>query len=209
MVIPSVASANQLNILDEIGQFAPDQPLHIDIEDGNFIPNITFGMKTVSAIASVWAGPLDAHLLVTNPARYIHPLAGCGIKRVAFHIEATEYPLEIINQIRGAGVQAGLAFNLKTSLDSLYIFANIIDYVIVMTSEPDNEGQRFRFPACERIKTVRQILPAGKEVWADGGIDAQRLPDVYRAGADTVIMGRGIFGADNPRETFKEMNHLR
>lgn len=208
MIIPSIASAKQLKIYEELNRFSSDQPMHIDIEDGNFIPNITFGIKTVNEIAKLWKGPLDAHLLVTNPVYYIRQLFECGIGRIAFHIEATEYPLDIIRGIKKLGMVAGLALNFKTPLCSLEMFIEDIDYVIVMTSEPDNSEQRFHALACERIKSVRKILPYGKGVWADGGITAKHLGDICKAGADTVIIGRSVFNAEDPKKELESMNKI-
>lgn len=209
MIIPSIASANQLKLVEELRKFAPNQPLHIDIEDGNFVPNITFGMQTVKAIAENWRGTLDVHLLVTNPAQYIKPLAECGISRIAFHIESVEYPLVYIEKIKQLGLKPGLALNFKTCLSSLKMFIDEIDYLIIMTSEPDQSAQRFRLPAYERIQTVRNMLPNTKEVWADGGILVESLSDVYDAGADTVIMGRSIFQARDPKKELEILSLRR
>lgn len=193
-VIPSIASADPLRLGEEIKRVSGWPLLHIDIEDGSFVPNITFGEKTVRAIASCAGQKLDIHILAYHPRRYLALARECGAERVAFHLEAVRYPLEILGEIRRLGMKAGLALNFTTGPEEIAVFSDALDYVIVMTAEPDGRGQQFYPPVLEKIKRLREILPENKEIWADGGIGKRELALVKEAGADTAIMGRAVFG---------------
>lgn len=189
---------------DELKRLGKTGCLHIDIEDGNFIPNITFGLKTVRALAAYTDTPLDVHLLVANPYEYIVPLAQCGIKGVAIHYEVVGYPLLILETIRSNGMRAGLALNFKTCPDAIAPFTEGLDYVIVMTAEPDGLGQRFRPGMLAKISSLRRMLPAHVSIWADGGIGIAELPDVLHAGADTAVIGRAIWENPDPAAAYRE-----
>lgn len=197
-IIPSIASADQLSIAEEIRRIGDWKKLHIDIEDGNFVPNITFGEKMTEAIARFSKQELDAHLLVNHPEQYLSMLKRCGVKKIAVHIEALQYPLAIINQIREMGMVPGLAVNFMTSPETVKMFADAAQYVIVMTAEPDNKGQEFHPPIISKIASLRKALPETTEIWADGGINEANMRQVTDAGAATLIMGRCVFKAKDP-----------
>lgn len=208
VINPSLASANPLYLLDAV-TCLPESPwLHVDIEDGNFVPNITFGLSTVREIARHAVAPLDAHLLVARPEWLLPGLAELGIRRTAVHYEAVEYPLEVLATIRRLGMRAGLALNFKTNAEALEPFVGGLDYIIVMTAEPDGEGQKFRPGLLDKVARARRLLPAGVEVWVDGGIGEAELPRVVAAGADTVIMGRAVWSAPDPVARYRELSCL-
>ncbi len=199
---PSIASASPLALLDSMQRLGKVQRLHFDIEDGNFVPNITFGLKTVRELLRHAAAPADAHLLVTNPDDYLDDLAACNISAVAVHYEALRYPLVPLTAIRRHRMRAGLALNFNTPAEALAPFAAAVDYVIVMTAEPDGGDQRFYPPMLDKIRRLRGILPPEAEVWADGGIGAAELARVAAAGADTAVVGRAIWAADDPAAAY-------
>lgn len=205
-LIPSIASADQLHIGDEIDRVRGWDRLHIDIEDGNFVPNITFGEKTVRAISRTAVRELDVHLLANAPCQYLKMMEECGIRTAAAHIEALPYPLEFLNGAKNAGMKAGLALNFATPAEAVSVFSDALDYVIVMTAEPDAGSQTFYPPILQKIRRLRAILPEGKEIWADGGINRSNMVSAAEAGADTLIMGRCVFGADDPLETLKSLS---
>lgn len=198
-IIPSIASADQLRLAQELARvdFLPD--LHLDIEDGNFLPNITFGIKTVRSIAKEWCGSLDVHLLVTNPGLYIDDLVACGVSAVSFHVEATPYPLELLCHIKSHGLRAGIAINPATPLNRATYCLGHVDYLLLMCSEPDGRGQVFLPDMPKRIRVASCLLPVSKELWVDGGIGRAEAAVVCDNGADVVIMGRAVFGAANSR----------
>lgn len=199
-IIPSIASADQLRIGEEIKRLHNWRLLHIDIEDGNFVPNITFGEKTVRAVAAAAPQELDAHLLVRHPETYLDMLKECGVSKIAVHIEALDYPLETLRRVRKMGISPGLAVNLKTMPDAIEMFKNDVDYILVMTAEPDFCGNEFYPPVLEKMERIRGMMPEAVEIWADGGIHEKNMEAVIGAGATTLIMGRSIFGNQDTGE---------
>ena len=143
-IIPSIASAPQLDLKCQLDRIKDVPYVHIDVEDGNFLPNITFGMKTVKEVAAYSKAELDVHLLTTNPIKYIHELSESGISAVCGHMEALPYPLEFLHEVRRTGMKAGLALNLSMPIEQINSYIGSFDYLLLMTSEPDSCGQRFR-----------------------------------------------------------------
>ena len=204
--IPSIASADQMHIAREIDRVRNLHRLHLDIEDGNFVPNITFGMKTARQIAAYCgeAMTLDAHLFTTQPELWVEPLAACGVKRLAVHIESTRYPLDILSLIKASGMVAGLALNFVTPVQTLEPFWERLDYILVMTAEPDGEGQCFYAPMLRKLEQA-VAMAQGRPVWADGGLDGDNIAAVARTGATAAIVGRSVFNAADPAEAVREM----
>ena len=204
-IIPSLASANQADLKGELQRLDGIARLHLDIEDGNFIPNITFGLRTVRDVARMCDMEMDAHLMVTDPYQYIEPLASLGVRGIAVHIEGLSYPMKTLNLIRNLDMRVGLALNPRTSLEELSYYAHALDYVLVMTAEPDLLGQQFQPRMLEKIKRLRAMLPNQAEIWADGGIKTFHLSILVDVGVSTVIMGRAIFEAEKPTELIKQL----
>lgn len=207
-ILPSLASANQLSLAQEIRKIEGTPYLHLDIEDGNFLPNITFGMKTIIAACQLADFQYDAHLLVNDPLNYIDPLYNCGIAKIAFHIEAESYPLRILNKIRKLGMKAGLALNFKTPIDEVLPFVNAIDYIIIMTAEPDDQKEQFNPLMLTKINYARKVLPCSIEIWVDGGLNESTLQHVIQSGADTAILGRTIWNHEQPRQLIQTLSEL-
>jgi len=202
-ILPSIASADMLSIQRTLDRLGNDGRLHLDMEDGNFIPNITFGMKTIRAISAYSGLSLNAHLMVTNPMLYIDDLAACGVKELSVHIEALPYPLEVLTYIRSKGMKAGLALNFITPVSVVEPFAEALDFLLIMTSEPDGGDQTFRASSLKRIAEARALLDPSVSIWVDGGIGEAQLPQVVAAGADTVVMGRAVVGHEDPKERIR------
>nr|WP_326165242.1 ribulose-phosphate 3-epimerase [uncultured Oscillibacter sp.] len=208
-LIPSLASADPLDLRGAIDSVPEAGMLHMDIEDGNFIPNITFGLRTVEAVSGRYPDRrLDVHLMVSDPGAYLEGLLEAGAARIAFQVEAASYPAALLSRIRAGGAQAGLAFDLRTPLELAGIYADRLDHVLLMTAEPDGEGQRFNPWALSRIARARAILPERVGIAVDGGISPELLPQVVRAGADTVVLGRAVWGAERPGERYRELTAL-
>lgn len=196
-IIPSVASANPLYLAEEMQAFPPETPLHIDIEDGNFVNNITFGMRTVRAIANAFPQyPLCFHLMTTAPDHYFREIAACGGREVAVHFESLPYPAETLCAIRELGMKAGLALNLRTPVEQIAPFIEYLDFVMLMTSECGSGGTNglgFCLASHGRIEKMRALLPKEKELWVDGGIDETELARCFALGVDAVVAGRLLF----------------
>ncbi len=206
-IIPSLASANLLMIANELDRLGAATRLHIDIEDGNSIPNITFGISTLKQIADYSDALLDVHLLVIDPYPYIEACAARGVRALSAHYEALPYPMDFCQKVRDAGMQCGIALNCKTPAGSLIPFVSFIDYCLIMTAEPDGRRQRFMPPMLEKIEQARSIMPTKSGVWADGEIGVQELRQVVGAGADAVIVGRAIWGAADPSARYRDLCH--
>lgn len=196
-IIPSVASANQLFLAEEIGAFPAGTLLHMDIEDGNFVNNITFGMRTVRSIANMFPQhPLCFHFMATNPSQYFEEIAKCGARQVAVHFEGLPYPSEELCRIRELGMIPGLAINLRTPISQVEPFFEYIDFLMVMTMDSGyggTNGLGFCFANHDRIRQARAALPAGKELWVDGAMDETEMKNCFALGVDAVIAGRMIF----------------
>ena len=203
-ILPSIASANPLCYGEEIRRLGNVGYLHLDIEDGNFIPNITFGLKTIRAIASASRAALDVHLMTSCPGDYLDGLCQAGVQSICFHIESESYPLRLLNKIKCLGMKAGLAINMKTSLEELRMFLKEMDYLLIMTAEEDSEGQCFREESFDRISQAREMLSDHGELWVDGGICPYHLPRLCRCGVDRAVMGRAVFGEENPQEAIRQ-----
>ena len=202
-ILPSIASADQLALREEIARVEKCGRLHLDIEDGHFIDNITFGKKTVAAISREFHGVLDAHLMTTHPEAYLPWLHDIGMKAICGHIEALMYPKQFLRQARAFGMRAGLALNMKVHPETLCAYLEDLDYALVMTSEPDAGEQTFFPCACKRVAQIRSLLRPETELWCDGGIQSEHLRKLHNAGMDTAVMGRAVFSADDPAAAIK------
>ena len=205
VIDPSLASAKQLNLQKQIDLLEDYPYLHLDVEDGNFVPNITFGMKTISEVAAYTEKQLDAHLMVTDPDSYIDELINAGVKKIAFHIEAEKYPAVVLQHIRRRGGCAGLAFNEMASAELARPYIDKLDYLLIMTSEPDGEGQKYNPFLIHKIRQARKLFPPKISIMVDGGVSETTMKEVIEAGADTLVMGRAVWGAKNPAEKIREL----
>ena len=200
-VLPSLASADPLNLGGCIRELGDYPYLHLDVEDGNFISNITFGMKTIRAAAGVSKQELDAHLMVSDPRPWVEELLAAGIRNIAFHAETQRYPYELLHRIREAGGRGGLAFNFMEDPAAALWYLDELDYVLIMTSEPDGQDQLFRPDLIRKVRAVRQMLPARVSICVDGGVSQSNMVQLSQAGADSLIMGRAVWNTEKPGET--------
>lgn len=196
-IIPSLASANPLCLQSQIDELKGYPYLHLDIEDGNFVPNITFGIKTIRAVGMYSDKVLDAHLMVMKPEEYIDDLVDAGIQKIAFHIEKVSYPAVVLKHIRNRGAKAGLAFNCMGQIGQILPYADFVDYLLVMTAEPDGGGQMFNPYMLDKIAEARKVLPEHISIMADGGIVESNMRLVKDAGASEIIMGRAVWNAED------------
>lgn len=201
-IVPSIASSNLLEIGEEVRRVTKVGYLHLDVEDGNFSPDITFGMDMIQAVAEHTNAVLDAHLMVSDPLKYIDPLCDCGVEWIAPHIESTLYPSEPLGKIHARGKKAGLALNYKTDVRELEPYFDQLDYVLLQTSEAGDTGLSFREFCFEKIARARKLLPKHISLWADGGITGDILPRLAQCGLDHAVMGRAIFGAKDPQAEY-------
>lgn len=204
-ILPSLASADQLCLKSEIEKVKFTKHLHFDIEDGNFVPNITFGMKTIRRACTILEGvEYDAHLMVTDPLDYIDELGALGFAAVAFHWENAPYPLRIIRKIQGLGMKAGIALNPRTAAEEIQGYLSEADYFLLMSSEPDGAGERFQPNVLPKIRFLRNQAEK-KEIIVDGGINEENYQSIIDAGADGIVLGRAIFQSEAPRTFIEDL----
>jgi len=202
-VAPSLLAADYLRLGDEIRRVAEAGAdyLHFDVMDGSFVPNISFGMDMARRAAECGL-PVDAHLMIINPEKYIDAFVGAGARIITVHAEAATHLHRCLQQIRAAGCLAGVALNPATSPDCLRYVLGDFDLALVMTVNPGYGGQKL-IPACiDKVAEVRSMLDrAGIQaiVEVDGGVNLQTAPKLTTAGADMLVAGSALFGAADAR----------
>lgn len=195
IISPSIASANPLRLEEEVKRLDTTlyTDLHVDIEDGHFIPNITFGLKTVKRLRAVTDLPFSFHLMVSYPIDYLEEICACCPSVIFAHIEALDYPSLFVDAVHRRGGKAGLAFNPKTPIAPFEYVLSRADAVLIMTAEPDGQGQQFIPAMMEKVQQVRQAHPA-IELWVDGAVTVDRVEELERVGVTHAVMGRAVFG---------------
>jgi len=175
--------------------------IHLDVMDGHFVPNLTFGPKTIKALRRRTRLPIDAHLMIDEPGRYLDEYLDAGCDSITFHVEVRE-PIEpTLRRIRAAGRAAGLAVRPKTALAALEPFRALLDIVMVMTVEPGFGGQAFMADMLDKVAAARAArVRRGARflIEVDGGIAPDTAPAARRAGADAFVAGNAVFGAADP-----------
>lgn len=181
---------------------------HLDIMDGVFVPNISYGFPVVEAIASKAEKPLDVHLMIVQPEKYIDRFARIGVSMLSFHLNATDKPAQALLHIRESGMKAGLVINPDIPVESLFPYLHLCDYIILMSVFAGFGGQRFIEDTYERIRTLkaeidRLGLPVMIEV--DGGVSPANAKTLAEAGAEILVAGSAVFKAENPAEVIAMM----
>ena len=174
---------------------------HLDIMDGVFVPNISYGFPVVEAIARKARKPMDAHLMIIRPEKYIGRFAEAGADMLSFHLNATDTPSEALAMVKDAGMQAGLAINPDIPVESLFKYLHECDFVLIMSVFAGFGGQKFIETTYSRIETVKnKIMRSGLSclVEVDGGISPANARSLADAGADILVAGSSVFGASNP-----------
>ena len=198
-VVPSVLSADFARLADEIAEItlAGINMVHLDVMDGHFVPNITIGPPVIAKLRKVSDLVFDAHLMISEPAKYIEPFARAGADHITFHIEVADDPLELIGKLHDLDCSAGICLNPETPVEDIAAVAPHCDMVLVMTVHPGFGGQEFMPEAAEKVAQVREIVGPDVRIEVDGGIDPQTTLIVVSYGADTLVAGNAIFGKND------------
>lgn len=205
-LFPSIASSNLLYIGDTLKKLESWPYLHIDIEDGNFIPNITFGLKTIRAICSELKDKyVHVHLMVTNPMDYLEELAKCNVNAVVTHIEALEYPMQFLKKCKSLGMETGLSLNIKTAPEETKVFWPLMDQMLFMTSEPDNAGENLYEPALERVIDFASNMQEKLDIYVDGGLTKDSLYLLNKSGVNGAVLGRLVFQNEDPLKALENI----
>ncbi len=182
--------------------------LHLDIMDGHFVPNLTFGPLLVAAIRRLTRLPLDAHLMITAPELYLPQFAEAGADIITVHAEATPHLHRCLQQVRSLGCQAGVALNPATGIDVVEQIAGDIDLLLVMSVNPGFGGQAFIEAVLPKIQHCRGLLDERNDsclLQVDGGLNRDTITRVAAAGADTFVVGSALFGASSVRTELEEL----
>lgn len=194
-VAPSILSADFAKLADEIAEIesAGVNMVHLDVMDGHFVPNITIGPPVIAKLRKVSKLFFDAHLMITDPAKYAKAFVDAGANHITFHIEVADEPEKLIDQLHELGCTAGVCLNPETPVEALEKIAPLCDMVLVMTVRPGFGAQKFMPEAAKKIVQIREIVGPEVRVEVDGGIDPQTTPIVVSYGADTIVAGNAIF----------------
>lgn len=212
-IAPSILSADFANLERDIQRISTADYVHVDVMDGMFVPNITIGIPVVKSIRPTTALPLDVHLMIVEPGRYVEQFCDAGADLVTVHVESdTEEKLhDAIARIHAKGKRAGVVLKPKTPAETVLPFLNEVELVLVMTVEPGFGGQKFMPSALDKLRWLkaekdRRGLKFLLEV--DGGVDAATAPQCVAAGADVLVAGSAIFGAADPAAAVRAMAAL-
>ncbi len=226
---PSLLSADFGNIAEEAkrAEQSGADALHLDIMDGHFVKNLTFGPRVVAAVNRATDLFLDVHLMIYNPFEYIESFAEAGADRITIHFEATEEVAETLNFIRRCNIEAGLAFRPETSLSMIPKYLDQADLILIMTVNPGFGGQAFMPEMLDKVRHARQwcnqlrirkhgkTVESGEEekyppylIQVDGGIDAKTAPDCVKAGANVLVSGSYLFKQNDMGTAIRHLKHL-
>ena len=199
LVAPSILAADLGRLAEEVGAIESGADwIHVDVMDGHFVPNLTFGGDVIRALRRTTGLPLDVHLMVEGPERYFEPYAEAGASGLTFHVEAAPHLHRQIQRIRELGLRAGVAINPGTSLAALEAVWDHADLILVMSVNPGWSGQAFIPESLARLRAARERIDdlLGKRplLEVDGGIDASNARAAVEAGADVLVSGSGVFG---------------
>jgi ribulose-phosphate 3-epimerase len=213
-IAPSILSADFAQLSGEIQKVERSGAdiLHLDVMDGHVVPNITIGLPVVASIRKITRLPLDAHLMIENPERFLDDFIKAGVDWISVHAEADVHLNRTLNYLRSNGVKAGVAINPGTSLSLLEEILPIADYILVMTVNPGFGGQKFIPSMLKKIKQLRETIVSNgyrTRIEVDGGIGPDNLQDVLAAGAEIIVAGSAIFGAQkDASEAVREMKGI-
>lgn len=182
--------------------------LHIDVMDGVFVPNISFGAPVYKTIRKSCNLVFDVHLMITKPERYIEDFVKAGADIVNFHVEATENPSEVIALIKSYGVKTGITIKPKTPVSVIEEYLDRVDLVLVMTVEPGFGGQKLMTDCLDKIRELKKIKDEkgySYEIEIDGGVSLDNIKEVMETGVDVVVAGSAVFGAEDIRKAAEDM----
>jgi ribulose-phosphate 3-epimerase len=214
LLAPSVLSADFASLGEAVARVAPYSGLlHVDVMDGHFVPNITLGPVVVAGLKRATKLPLDCHLMIEAPDRYLADFAKAGATCLSVHQEACPHLHRTIQRIREEGMRPGVALNPATPIETLEEILECLDFVLIMSVNPGFGGQKFIPSSLDKVKRLRAMIEAGgwnASIEVDGGVSEKTIPSLLKAGADWFVAGSAIFGAPDPAaeaRRFEEMLH--
>jgi ribulose-phosphate 3-epimerase len=213
LIAPSLLAADFLRLNEEVNlvnNSAADW-FHLDVMDGRFVPNITFGMMVVEALKKTATKPLDVHLMIVEPEKYVEAFRRAGADVITVHYEASPHIHRTLQQIRETGAKAGVAINPGTPVSALTDILEDADLFLIMSVNPGFGGQKFIYQSLNKIRQLRGMLDErniSAHIEVDGGIGLQNAEAIVQAGADVLVAGSSVFGAKNPMAAIESLKKI-
>jgi len=208
-IAPSMLSADFLHLENDVKMVNEHADMfHLDIMDGVFVPNISYGFPVVEAIARKAEKPLDVHLMIVKPENYVNRFAEAGADMISFHLNATESPSQVLGMIRECGVNAGLVINPDIPVESLYPYLKECDFILLMSVFAGFGGQKFIEETYSRIRSLKKEMDrqgVDIPIEVDGGVSASNSAALIEAGASILVAGSAVFKAENPAGVISSM----
>ncbi len=210
LVSPSLLSADFANLSTDLNMINESEAdfLHLDVMDGVFVPNISFGFPVMEAVAKHCRKPLDVHLMIVKPENWVSQIRDLGAEYMNFHQEASVHQYSLVQQIHQAGMKAGITLCPATPVSTLEDIIGELDMVLLMSVEPGFGGQKFIPHTLEKTRQLRQLIErTGSKalIEIDGGVNAQTAPELAAAGADILVAGSYVFNAPDPKATIASL----
>ena len=213
LLAPSLLSCDFTRLAEEIALLENSEAdwLHVDVMDGRFVPNFTFGMPLVEAMNRLSTKPLDVHLMMLEPERYLEAFRKAGADHLTVHLEACPHLHRTLQQIRELGAKAGVAINPHSPVEALYDVLEDLDLVCLMSVNPGFGGQKFIYRSLEKIRKLKaEIVSRNLDVLIeiDGGVGLHNAEAILRAGADVLVAGNAVFGDPQPQQAIKRFKSI-
>lgn len=214
IVAPSMLSADFGNLKRDVEMVNESEAglFHLDIMDGVFVPNISYGFPVVKSIAKTARKPMDAHLMIVDPDRYVSQFADMGVEYLSVHYEACTHLHRSLTNIRNLGMKAGVALNPHTNVQLIEDVLDCCDFVLIMSVNPGFGGQSFIPRAVEKVRQLKAMIQAqglNTLIEVDGGVNFENVKVLAEAGADIVVAGSTVFSAPDPTEAVSRLTHLK
>lgn len=213
LIAPSVLSANFLQLAKDVDMINRSEAdwFHLDVMDGRFVPNISFGFGIIEAVAREANKTLDVHLMIVEPEKYVQAFAKAGAHNLSVHIEASTHLHRTIQMIKAEGMKAGVAINPHTSVDQLEDVIEDLDLVCMMSVNPGFGGQKFIPRTLSKIKALKRMIQERNSaalIEIDGGVTLENAAEIIAAGADVLVAGNTVFGAEDPMQMIADLKKL-